>query len=219
VELVQANEKIFRQREHLHFITKLLRHDLKNNLVAIQSALKIYKQRSREELLTEANSKAQNSIELISKMKELEDLLQEQNSLQPFVLGDVLKKVMQNYPEQEFSYISSAAVVLANEMIFSVFDNIIGNAFTHAKVGKLSLAVKEISRQVIVEIADTGLGIPDEIKAKIFQESFVHGESGNTGLGLFIAQKAMELFGGSIEVEDNQPSGTIFKIIFPHYQS
>ncbi|MFO7897321.1 MAG: tetratricopeptide repeat protein [Candidatus Cloacimonadales bacterium] len=215
VELDKANKKIHEQREHLHFITKLLRHDLKNNLVAIQSALRIFERQGRTEVLSEAYCKAQNSIELISKMKELEDLLQEKIELKPYVIGAVLQKVIGNYPEKAIRFTRSQAVVWANETIYSVFDNIIGNAIMHGEVQQVQIAVQEQADEVLVEIADEGRGIPDEIKQKIFQESFIYGDSGNTGLGLFIVQKAIEGFGGSIEVLDNQPRGTIFRIHFP----
>lgn len=59
---------------------------------------------------------------------------------------------------------------------------------------------------------DNGTGIPDKIKDKVFNEGFFHGQTGNTGIGLHIVRKTIERYGGSISVEDNEPSGTIFKI-------
>ncbi len=64
--------------------------------------------------------------------------------------------------------------------------------------------------QIIV--ADQGSGIPDSIKEKIFDEGFHYGSSGNTGMGLFIARKTIESFGGTLTIEDNEPQGAKFII-------
>ncbi|MFW5936009.1 MAG: ATP-binding protein [Candidatus Hadarchaeota archaeon] len=52
--------------------------------------------------------------------------------------------------------------------------------------------------------------ISDEFKTKIFAE----GSSGNegTGLGLYIAKKTVDRYGGAITVEDNQPRGSVFTL-------
>ncbi|MCD6486048.1 MAG: ATP-binding protein, partial [Syntrophobacterales bacterium] len=65
-----------------------------------------------------------------------------------------------------------------------------------------------------VRIADNGTGIPDEIKERIFEEGFMHGGTGHTGLGLHIVEKAMENYGGYAYVEDNEPQGAVFVLRF-----
>ena len=57
-----------------------------------------------------------------------------------------------------------------------------------------------------------GKGIPDEIKARIFEEGFKFGETGNTGFGLYIVNRTMEKYGGSVVVKDNHPRGAIFEL-------
>jgi len=63
-----------------------------------------------------------------------------------------------------------------------------------------------------IKFADNGIGIPDKIKNKIFDEGFFFGKTGNTGIGLHIVRKTIEQLGGTVSVEDNQPEGAIFNI-------
>ena len=50
---------------------------------------------------------------------------------------------------------------------------------------------------------------------KIFEEGFTAGESRGSGLGLFIARKVIESYGGRISAESNEPSGTTFVVLLP----
>ncbi len=59
---------------------------------------------------------------------------------------------------------------------------------------------------------DYGIGIPDEIKDKVFDDGFHYGETGHTGIGLFIVKKTIEEYGGMVFVEDNTPQGEVFII-------
>jgi two-component system sensor kinase len=71
-----------------------------------------------------------------------------------------------------------------------------------------------------IRIADNGKGIPDEIKDDIFEEGFSYGDSGGSGLGLYIVKKTIERYDGSVRVENNKPSGSVFVIhLKPHEES
>ena len=68
---------------------------------------------------------------------------------------------------------------------------------------------------VIVEITDSGCGIPDEIKARIFEPFFTTKRAGEgSGLGLDIVKKIIERHDGSISVE-SQPGKTTFRVFLP----
>ncbi|MBF0459524.1 MAG: hypothetical protein HQK99_16660 [Nitrospirae bacterium] len=69
---------------------------------------------------------------------------------------------------------------------------------------------------IAIEIEDTGAGIPDAIKDKIFQPFFTTSAPGKgTGLGLSVSKKIIEEHGGTISVESTAGKGTIFRIILP----
>jgi signal transduction histidine kinase len=69
--------------------------------------------------------------------------------------------------------------------------------------------------EISLIVADTGSGIPPEIRRTMF-EPFIStkGEKG-TGLGLWIVKGIVESHGGRIQVRSSVGRGTIFKIIFP----
>ena len=74
----------------------------------------------------------------------------------------------------------------------------------------LEIKIEKVRDMYEIRIADNGIGIPDEIKGRIFEEDFSHGEEARTGLGLYIVKKTMENYGGSVRVEDNTPKGSVF---------
>lgn len=77
--------------------------------------------------------------------------------------------------------------------------------------------------QVIIEIADTGIGIPEELRHKIYEPFFTvdknrSRENGGAGLGLSLAKKYAEIQGGSIVLASTGSKGTSFRILFPAYR-
>lgn len=78
------------------------------------------------------------------------------------------------------------------------------------------LAIKTMlgHRQIILSISDTGLGIPDELKQKIF-EPFYSSKRMGTGLGLPLCANIVQRHNGNIYVLNNEERGTIFQIVFP----
>lgn len=90
--------------------------------------------------------------------------------------------------------------------IFQVISNLLNNAIKFSKGGTITVtADSNNNHEVIITIVDTGMGISDEIKPKLF-ERFSHKSESGTGLGLFIAKSIVEAHGGSISAYNN-PSG------------
>ncbi|MNL67581.1 Wide host range VirA protein [compost metagenome] len=82
--------------------------------------------------------------------------------------------------------------------------------------GRLSVRSRCENNQVVLEIEDTGPGIPEEIKQHIFKPFFTTKKEGHgTGLGLSMSLSVIEKFGGKIEFRDVQPQGTCFRILLP----
>jgi signal transduction histidine kinase len=220
VELVKANsaikkknEELNAHREHIKLINKIIRHDLINDLAVIKSALNLYKKNNDKEVLEEAFSRINRSIELINTMRQLESFIPTHQELRLYEISDVLKGIIVKYSSIDFN-IKGSGKVHADNTLISVIDNIIGNAVIHGKTEKIDIRIKEKKDLCELRIADYGNGIPDKIKKKIFDKDFVYGKTGHTGLGLYIVKKAMAYYGGNIGVEDNQPKGTVFILTF-----
>ncbi len=102
-------------------------------------------------------------------------------------------------------------------MIRQVLLNIIQNGLhfmANRERKELKVATLQDKINVIVEISDTGPGIPEENLKKIFEPFFTTKPSG-TGLGLSICHRIIEAHKGKIEVESKMGYGTTFKIILP----
>src|SRR5690606_3251274 len=113
------------------------------------------------------------------------------------------------YADARIVYEGSDATVLADDLISEVFANLIGNA---VKFGgpdvEVTISVREEGEdRVAVTVADTGPGIPDDLKPRIFErkERGVTKKSGK-GLGLSIVRMLAERYGGSVRAGDRVPS-------------
>jgi hypothetical protein len=78
----------------------------------------------------------------------------------------------------------------------------------------LTLATALHNNQVELTISDTGVGIPEEMREKIFNLYFTTKEKGS-GIGLAQAFRAVQMHSGSIECESEVGQGTSFKITLP----
>ncbi|MDP2602592.1 MAG: ATP-binding protein [Deltaproteobacteria bacterium] len=104
----------------------------------------------------------------------------------------------------------------------TILENLIGNAIKFTDRGSVSLSARLVAESGSVEfkVADTGIGIPTESQALIF-EPFRQLDSSNTrehegiGLGLYIVRKLAELIGAKISVESAAGQGATFTVSIP----
>jgi signal transduction histidine kinase len=116
-------------------------------------------------------------------------------------------------PSYKINYsISGDCQVLASQAITLVIGNLVRNAIKHGNTDRIdfNLVTNEKSCEII--ISDYGIGIPLELREKLFDAGFSHAETRGAGIGLFIAKKFIELYGGNIRVQDSLPQGTTFVI-------
>ena len=108
---------------------------------------------------------------------------------------------------------SSSMTYVDPEKMGRVFMNIMKNALEAMQPGgTFSLTADDLEGEVLFSLADTGSGIPEEIRDKLFDEFVTSGKEGGTGLGLAIVKKMVEQHKGRIEVESEIGQGTTFKI-------
>lgn len=102
-----------------------------------------------------------------------------------------------------------------------VLANLLDNAIKYNKTGG-SIRVSNFVRgkEVIIEISDTGIGVPGEVADKIFDAFYTvdrnrSREHGGAGLGLSLAKRYTETLGGNISIVKSDDSGTTFRLTFP----
>ncbi len=82
--------------------------------------------------------------------------------------------------------------------------------------GKVTIRVERApsGKSLIIEVSDTGPGIPKEIEIRLFESFVTAGKKGGTGLGLAIVKKIVGEHGGAVDVESSS-RGTTFTLTLP----
>lgn len=98
--------------------------------------------------------------------------------------------------------------------------NLVGNAISYTNEGSVTIQIKENSDHLLVEVTDTGIGIPPDELPRLFEDFFraSNVEARGTGLGLSIAKRIVEAHGGRIWVESPVPGsdeGSRFSFTLP----
>ncbi len=83
------------------------------------------------------------------------------------------------------------------------------------KGGKLIVRTGLKNSKVFFEFTDTGTGMPEEVKRRIFEPFVTYGKRRGTGLGMAIVKKIIDDHGGRIEVESEVGKGTTMRVIIP----
>ncbi len=145
-------------------------------------------------------------------------------TLQPVDIREVAAEVLefvsldlqQNRVEAAQDYAPDVPPVRADrDRLRSVLLNLILNAKqAMPSGGRLTVRVYRADDEVVLEVEDTGCGMSDEVKEKIF-EPFFSTKAGGTGLGLAIVKQAVDELGGKIEVTTEPGRGTCFRLRFP----
>ncbi|MBS1159847.1 MAG: hypothetical protein H6R15_2266 [Proteobacteria bacterium] len=102
--------------------------------------------------------------------------------------------------------------------------NLLSNAVKFTETGKVSLEVGREENQLLIRVADTGIGITESQIDKIFNP-FEQGDNsttrkfGGTGLGLAITERIVKQMGGSIRVDSRPGHGSLFEVRLPFRES
>lgn len=143
--------------------------------------------------------------ELFEKMREMFELVRKKKSIKFNIVG------AEHFPDM---------VIGDEQKIEQVLINIINNAFKFTEKGDITLEAEYKDSIAIINITDTGIGIPQDKQDRLFSafqqaESDISRKYGGTGLGLAISKSIIRMMGGEIEFESIEGEGTTFKIYFP----
>ncbi len=136
------------------------------------------------------------------------------------IIEEVLELVHQQAQEDGISIFSdldpSLGVIYGDEdQLKQVILNIVLNAFSATNMGgRVDVITRKEYERVLIQIIDTGRGIPIEIRDKIFDLYFTTKKDGG-GIGLSVCQNIIKAHDGRIEFESEEGKGTTFNIHFP----
>jgi signal transduction histidine kinase len=231
--LYESAQHAIRAREEL---VAVVSHDLKSPLATIVMNTSML----RKKLVVDESSDLRRPIERIQKSTDrmnrlicdLLDLAKLDGgyiSIQPvphdvaLLVSDAIELLREEATEKSLQIaqdvVSEGARALCDrERVLQVIANIVGNAVKFTQPGgEIAVCVEPYGKDVLVSVRDTGPGIPEEQRARIFERYWQAKETAHkgTGLGLSIAKGLVEVHGGRIWVESKVGEGSTFFFTLP----
>ncbi len=227
-EREQTRERLEHQNEQLELLNRVVRHDIRNDMSVVLGHAEIldeYVVDDGQQYLDAVQEHSEHIVELTRTARELMETLLGEDGADPGAveLEDVLRTELNDaraaYDDATFTGGESLpdVDVCGNELLSSVFRNLLNNAIQHNDTDhpQVSVGVEDRGTTVEVTVADNGPGVPDGQKEAIFGKG-EHGiRSSGTGLGLYLVYTFVDQFGGDVWVTDNDPTGAVFHVELP----
>lgn len=235
-KLVESEELIARQEKlaSLGVLASGVAHEIRNPLTAIKARLythlKAFAPESREKADAEFIGKEIDRLERIVRdfLRFAKPAVPERERVSPSeLLRDVRELMAPQVESPEISLsiqnCTETPVMADPEQLKQVLINLIKNAAESMPAGgKIALrAVDDVlplsgtmRKVVVMEVADTGTGIPTEVQERLFDPFFTTKDTG-TGLGLSIAARIVEQHGGALRFQTAVNHGTTFGLVLP----
>lgn len=211
LQLSKTLKELKINRERLEIANSILRHDITNDLTVIRSAIRIYHRKKNSTILDEIDRRVAKSLDTITRQWKQEQYFRDHCDLREVKIEEVINEVIKKNCTCKI-VVDGKANAYADNSIYSVFDNLITNSINHGKASKITIQISSSNDFCLLKFIDNGCGIPQEVKPHIYDEGFIHGDTGHTGIGLYIVKQTIKRYGGDIQVEDNNPHGAIFNI-------
>ncbi|RLM59338.1 PAS domain S-box protein [Halobellus sp. Atlit-31R] len=225
--LKEYERTLERQRDDLEILNQMVRHDIRNDLqlvLAYAEMLESHVDEDGEEYVRKVLDAARDAVAITQTAREVTDvLLQSDAERTPVRLGRTLERqideLRSNYEHALVTLDGQlpAVAVLADDMLGSVFRNLLNNAVVHndEPIPEVVVSATATDETVRVDVADNGPGISDEQRDRIFEEGEKGLDSEGSGLGLYLVRTLVERYGGDVWVEDSEPTGSVFVVELP----
>jgi len=144
------------------------------------------------------------------------------------VVNEVIKKSTFQNPEAVIhtNLAKEDLTIMADKEAFiSIINNMVENSIKYSpKPAQIALTIKDSQKNITIEVADQGIGIPDNEKSKVSEQFYRIGneetrETKGTGLGLYIVDKITKAHNGTMEIRNNTPKGSKIIITLSKKQS
>ena len=212
--------------EQLEVLNRVLRHDIRNDMNVVHgwlTELDAHVDDAGGAALSNVRDAVSHTIALTSEARDLAEVLTVGGDMpvEPVALDVILhrqaEKTREKHPYATVVVDGKvpAVSVVANQMLSSVFDNLLGNAVVHNDRDEptVTISVETAGADAVaVRVADDGPGISEALRSSLFGRGEKGVDSPGTGMGLYLVDKLVAGYGGTVDVEDNDPRGTAFVV-------
>lgn len=218
-------------------------HELRTPLALIQAQLDLYHSTENDadldaaqetiQMITEQNERLSKLVKTLLDMSELQTIMRNDKielfglieevltDLEPLALekGIALIQEPQDTTYDKEYIISNELMLTGSDiLIYRMLYNLVENAIKYNHVnGKVIVSAKQTGNDIVITIADTGSGIDEAFREKIFEPFFRVDKSrsreiGGVGLGLAMVREIVRAHNGKIDVHQNAYGGTTFEV-------
>mgnify|MGYP001139449330 CR=1 FL=1 len=215
---------------HGRFLRRL-DHEVKNPITAIRAGMANLAPAAEAPALASVRTQVDRLARLSADLRKLADLERRPIEVEPVAMDELLGEVLelaQEHPGAECRQLRLTVpqapwplppVAGDRDLLFLAVHNLMDNAIKYSQAGDtVELRAQEDGAAVVVEVADTGPGIPDEdlphLGEELYRGSLTRSIEGS-GLGLALVFAVVRRHGGSVDVRSRLAQGTVFALRLP----
>ena len=208
-------------------------HELRTPLALMQVQLDLYNSTRHPgsdedtlqtiKMVTEQNDRLGKMVKTLLDMSELQTVGRDDKIIVDALVDEVLADLEPLAQEKNIKLIGKCeniTMVGSDILIYRLVYNLVENAIKYNhRGGQVTVTADRKEKQVHLSVADTGNGIPEELRERVFEPFFRVDKSrsralGGVGLGLALVHEIVRVHDGSITVRSNPSGGTIFDVMF-----
>ena len=207
-------------------------HELRTPLALMQVQLDLYHSNSHPgndadtvqmiKMVTEQNDRLNKMVKTLLDMSELQTVGRDDEIILDVLVDEVLEDLEPLAEGKNIRLIGKCkdiTMVGSDILIYRLVYNLVENAikYNHSG-GQVTVTADRKEKHVYLSVEDTGAGIPEELKERVFEPFFRVDKSrsrelGGVGLGLALVREIVRVHDGSITVKSNPSGGTIFEVV------
>lgn len=208
-------------------------HELRTPLALMQVQLDLYNSASHPgndadtlqtiKMVTEQNDKLNRMVKTLLDMSELQSVGRDDKIILDAIVEEVLADLEPLAVEKNIKLIGKcedATMIGSDILIYRLVYNLVENAIKYNHpLGQVTVTAYQRNKQVYLSVEDTGSGIPNELRERVFEPFFRVDKSrsrelGGVGLGLALVREIVRVHDGSICIKSGKTGGTIFEVNF-----
>ena len=208
-------------------------HELRTPLALMQVQLDLYNSASHPgndadtlqtiKMVTEQNDKLNRMVKTLLDMSELQSVGRDDKIILDAIVEEVLADLEPLAVEKNIKLIGKcedATMIGSDILIYRLVYNLVENAIKYNHpLGQVTVTAYQRNKHVYLSVEDTGSGIPNELRERVFEPFFRVDKSrsralGGVGLGLALVHEIVRVHDGSICIKSGKTGGTIFEVTF-----